>query len=92
MITISTEPQSGTTHDLRGHRFFLALAQPRDALHARAVAWAKAVSEPLLVTEYVLWVTVNAFSIVLEDVDFLVDPGQERLVPRDPRFVVNELE
>jgi predicted nucleic acid-binding protein len=42
--------------------FFLALAQPRDALHARAKAWAGAVTEPLLVTEYVLWETVNALS------------------------------
>jgi predicted nucleic acid-binding protein len=39
--------------------FFLALSQPRDALHPRAVAWANAVTEPLLVTEYVLWETVN---------------------------------
>lgn len=41
-------------------RFFLALCQPRDALHSRALAWAAALSEPLLVTEYVLWETVNA--------------------------------
>lgn len=42
--------------------FFLALAQPRDALHARALLWAQAISEPLLVTDYVLWETVNALS------------------------------
>src|SRR5262249_12925620 len=42
--------------------FFLALSQPRDGLHARAVAWAKVVAEPLLVTEYVLWETINALS------------------------------
>jgi len=42
--------------------FFLALCQPRDALHTRAKAWAVAISEPLLVTEYVLWETVNALS------------------------------
>jgi uncharacterized protein len=42
--------------------FFLALSQPRDALHPRAVAWANVVTEPLLVTEYVLWETVNALS------------------------------
>jgi predicted nucleic acid-binding protein len=42
--------------------FFLALCQPRDGLHTRAHAWAKALAEPLLVTEYVLWETVNALS------------------------------
>ncbi|HJT77948.1 MAG TPA: PIN domain-containing protein [Gemmataceae bacterium] len=42
--------------------FFLAVSQPRDALHARATAWAQAVTEPLLVTEYVLWETVNGLS------------------------------
>jgi hypothetical protein len=42
--------------------FFLALTQPRDALHARALLWAQAVAEPLLVTDYVLWETVNALS------------------------------
>lgn len=42
--------------------YFLALSQPRDALHARAVAWSRAVTEPLLVTEYILWETANALS------------------------------
>lgn len=42
--------------------FFLALAQPRDALHARAVAWAAAVRRSLVVTEYVLWEVVNGLS------------------------------
>ncbi|HUY34083.1 MAG TPA: aspartyl protease family protein [Pirellulales bacterium] len=31
-------------------------------------------------------------AIVLEDLDFLVDGTLQRLVPRDPRFVVNEIE
>jgi len=31
-------------------------------------------------------------AIVLEDLDYLVDCTQQRLVPRDPRFVVSELE
>jgi predicted aspartyl protease len=31
-------------------------------------------------------------AIVLEDLDFLVDCTQQRLVPRDPRFVVSEIE
>ena len=42
--------------------FFLALFNPRDELHGCAEAWAEAVSEPLLVTEYVLWECVNALS------------------------------
>ena len=42
--------------------FLLALAQPSDSLHERARAWADAISEPLLVTEYVLWETVNGLS------------------------------
>ena len=40
----------------------LALAQPRDALHVRARAGAQAVHESLILTEYVLWATVNALS------------------------------
>ena len=43
--------------------FFLALFNPKDELHGRAEAWAEAVSEPLLVTEYVLWECVNALSL-----------------------------
>ncbi len=31
-------------------------------------------------------------AIVLEDLDFLVDRGKQRLVPRDPDFVVSEIE
>ena len=31
-------------------------------------------------------------AIVLEDLDFFVDCTGQRLVPRDPRFVVNEIE
>lgn len=42
--------------------FFLALAEPKDSLHGRANAWAKAITEPLIVTEYVLWETINALS------------------------------
>ena len=42
--------------------FFLALAQPTDDLHARALAWAEHLSEDLLVTEYVLWEVINNLS------------------------------
>jgi len=31
-------------------------------------------------------------AIVLEDLDLFVDCAQQRLVPRDPRFVVSEIE
>ena len=31
-------------------------------------------------------------AIVLEELDFLVDCARQRLIPRDPRFVVNEIE
>jgi predicted nucleic acid-binding protein len=43
-----------------GH--FIAVLNPLDALHGRAVAWSEAVRERLLVTEYVLWECVNYFS------------------------------
>lgn len=42
--------------------YLIALFDARDGLHMRAMAWSEAVNEPLLVTEYVLWETVNAFS------------------------------
>lgn len=42
--------------------FLLALAQPKDALHARALEWAGYLSEPFLVTEYILVETVNNLS------------------------------
>jgi predicted nucleic acid-binding protein len=42
--------------------FFLALAQQRDALHLRAVAWAGCCAEPLLVTEFVLLEMLNSMS------------------------------
>ena len=41
--------------------YFLALAEPRDSLHQRALAWAARLREPFLTTEYVLWETVNVF-------------------------------
>lgn len=42
--------------------YFVALFQPRDSLHGRAVAWSRAVREPVLVTEAILIETVNALS------------------------------
>jgi predicted nucleic acid-binding protein len=43
--------------------FLIALAKPRDSLHAQARAWANQVREPLVVTEYVLCETVDALSL-----------------------------
>ncbi len=43
--------------------FFLAFMQPRDELHTRAVLWSQVISEPLLVSDYVLWETVNSLSV-----------------------------
>ena len=43
--------------------FLLALVSPGDALFQRAQAWAQAIMEPLIVTEYVLWETANALSL-----------------------------
>jgi uncharacterized protein len=42
--------------------YFVALFSPDDDLHERAVAWSLQLNEPMLVTEYVLWECVNAFS------------------------------
>jgi len=42
--------------------YFVALFSPADELHERAVAWSLPVSEPTLITEYVLWECVNTFS------------------------------
>jgi len=42
--------------------YFIALLNPHDQLHARAEAWSAHVSQMLLVTEYVIWETVNFFS------------------------------
>ncbi len=43
--------------------FLIALAKPKDALHAKAKAWAAQVREPLVVTDYVLCETVDALSL-----------------------------
>lgn len=43
--------------------FLLAVLNPRDTLHPHAQAWAAVITEPLLVTEYVLWEFINALSM-----------------------------
>jgi predicted nucleic acid-binding protein len=41
--------------------YFIALLDPTDALHDRARRWAARPKQRYLVTEYVLWETVNFF-------------------------------
>lgn len=42
--------------------YLIAFLNPRDQLHARAHAWAAHIVRELVVTEYVIWETVNFFS------------------------------
>ena len=42
--------------------YFIALLNPHDQLHARAKAWSVHVTQGLVVTEYVIWETINFFS------------------------------
>src|SRR5438132_691200 len=42
--------------------YLVALLDVRDSLHARAKAWAACTTGMLVVTEYVLWETVNLAS------------------------------
>ncbi|MBI2805724.1 MAG: type II toxin-antitoxin system VapC family toxin [Planctomycetes bacterium] len=46
--------------------YVLALVNPGDSLHQRARAWAGAITEPLIVTEYVLWEIVNSLSLPVD--------------------------
>ena len=46
--------------------YLVALLDLRDQLHARALAWAGIVNEPLVLTEYVLWECVNYFSAPID--------------------------
>ncbi|HEX5442625.1 MAG TPA: PIN domain-containing protein [Pirellulales bacterium] len=46
--------------------YLLALVDPRDELHERALAWADVLNDRLLTTEQVLLECVNAFSAPIE--------------------------
>ncbi len=46
--------------------YLLALLDPLDELHARAVAWTQSLREPTLVSELVLWECGNHLSAPLE--------------------------
>jgi uncharacterized protein len=41
--------------------FFIALLEQRDELHSRAAVWGRRLRKPAIVTEYVLWETLNSF-------------------------------
>lgn len=42
--------------------YLIALLNPRDELHSRAQAWAARLDDSLLLTDYILWETINFFS------------------------------
>ena len=42
--------------------YLIALLNPRDELHSRAQAWAERLNGSLLLTDYILWETINFFS------------------------------
>ena len=42
--------------------YLIALLNPRDEFHSRALAWSASIAERLIVTEYVIVETVNFFS------------------------------
>lgn len=65
--------------------FFLALLDVRDSLNPCARSWANSLKEKLVVTEYVLWETINAASSPLKrpSVHALID-----YVRRHPTYEV----
>ncbi len=42
--------------------YLIALAEPRDSLHAVAMRWSRTVNEPLLLTDYILIEVINHLS------------------------------
>jgi uncharacterized protein len=67
--------------------YLVALALPRDQLHARAFAWSQTIRTRLVVTEYVLWECVNFFSDQMNRaraetvVSHISDHAQYELIP-----------
>lgn len=62
--------------------FVIAVLDPRDQLHARAVAWSTVLDESLIITEQVIWECLNYFSSPVERqkiqtavVQFQTDPA-----------------
>ena len=69
---------------LRAWRMFSGSAGPEIAHHP-VVGYVLSVSGYLVVPALI-------GAIVLEDLDLLVDCTNQRLVPRDPKYVVSEIE
>lgn len=46
--------------------YLIALLVPRDSLNARALRWSESVRDRLLLTEYVLWETINYLSPLVD--------------------------
>ncbi len=65
--------------------FLLALAQPTDALHTRSANWAHKITESLLVSEYVIWETLNALS---KRADRIRGQRVVEMLRRDSRYIV----
>jgi len=70
--------------------YLLALFDPADELREQAMAWSLALREPCLLTDYVLWECVNAYSHPSDRstahllVDYLrSEPGYE-IIPASP--------
>lgn len=65
--------------------YLIALADARDQLHHRAVAWTERIAEPVLVTEYVLADVINHFS---NPADRPRGAGLLQLIKADSRFTL----
>jgi len=46
--------------------YLIAMLRPADDLHPRALAWSQALRDRFMVTEHVLWETINDLSAPLE--------------------------
>ena len=72
--------------------YLLALVQVRDELHERAVRWAQATTTTLLITDYVIWETINALSQPTDRakghllLDHLHSASEYRLVAATPEL------
>jgi uncharacterized protein len=42
--------------------YFIAMLAPKDQLHTRAVVWSRRLNETTLVSEYVIWETLDHFA------------------------------
>jgi len=69
--------------------YFVALLDPRDELHALALAWSVALNEPAILTEFILLETTNLFSHPAERprvhalIDQLHTMAEYEIVPAD---------